>query len=356
MADIDADGIPAPADCNDRAPDVRPGLRDQPGNRIDEDCSGRDAPTRACARFLIGRSPSPSGPASRVSAPRRARRRTRGTALPRRPLQGLLHRDQTPEPPRQGHPGSRSLAAATQLRRPRCDRGPDPRAGVDRKVLQFTTRRRRVRASPPAASRRDSTPPTRAADARRRAHLDPHQEQPMFDFTEADDARPSGRLGAATSRSTRTPRRAAVGRTRPRPATERRQRRGEPHARTRPATAARDRENSRRRGNDDVTHARGRAALSDDELFEAIIAVQDELDRQPDPELADVLAANLAALEDERSSPERVNQSQPAEDAASPLIENALRASGHRSASRCGPRGPTGSALSPGRRNGSITH
>jgi hypothetical protein len=44
MPDIDNDGVPAPADCDDRDSRRRPGLPDKPGNGIDEDCSGRDAP------------------------------------------------------------------------------------------------------------------------------------------------------------------------------------------------------------------------------------------------------------------------------------------------------------------------
>lgn len=43
MPDIDNDGVPAPADCDDRNPARRPGLPDRPGNKVDEDCSGRDA-------------------------------------------------------------------------------------------------------------------------------------------------------------------------------------------------------------------------------------------------------------------------------------------------------------------------
>jgi arylsulfatase A-like enzyme len=44
--DRDRDGHSAlfnGGDCNDRDPRVRPGLRDVPGNGVDEDCSGRDA-------------------------------------------------------------------------------------------------------------------------------------------------------------------------------------------------------------------------------------------------------------------------------------------------------------------------
>jgi hypothetical protein len=44
MPDIDADGVLSPADCNDRDARRRPGNVDRPGNGIDEDCSGSDAP------------------------------------------------------------------------------------------------------------------------------------------------------------------------------------------------------------------------------------------------------------------------------------------------------------------------
>jgi Ca2+-binding RTX toxin-like protein len=44
MPDVDEDGVPAPADCDDANPSRRPGFTDKPGNAIDEDCSGADAP------------------------------------------------------------------------------------------------------------------------------------------------------------------------------------------------------------------------------------------------------------------------------------------------------------------------
>ena len=44
MPDVDGDGVTAPTDCNDHNAKIRPGLRDKPGNGIDEDCSGKDAP------------------------------------------------------------------------------------------------------------------------------------------------------------------------------------------------------------------------------------------------------------------------------------------------------------------------
>jgi hypothetical protein len=44
MADVDADGVPAPVDCDDRDARRRPGFIDKPGNDLDEDCTGADAP------------------------------------------------------------------------------------------------------------------------------------------------------------------------------------------------------------------------------------------------------------------------------------------------------------------------
>jgi Ca2+-binding RTX toxin-like protein len=48
-ADLDRDGVAAGVDCDDSRAAVRPGARDVPGNRVDEDCSGADA-----ARALAG--------------------------------------------------------------------------------------------------------------------------------------------------------------------------------------------------------------------------------------------------------------------------------------------------------------
>jgi hypothetical protein len=44
MPDVDNDGIAAPLDCDDRDARRRPGLPDKPGNRLDENCDGKDAP------------------------------------------------------------------------------------------------------------------------------------------------------------------------------------------------------------------------------------------------------------------------------------------------------------------------
>lgn len=44
ILDADADGFNRPQDCDDDNPAIHPGARDTPGNRIDEDCSGRPAP------------------------------------------------------------------------------------------------------------------------------------------------------------------------------------------------------------------------------------------------------------------------------------------------------------------------
>lgn len=43
VVDGDGDGVLPPADCDDASAARRPGARDVPGNRVDEDCSGADA-------------------------------------------------------------------------------------------------------------------------------------------------------------------------------------------------------------------------------------------------------------------------------------------------------------------------
>jgi virginiamycin B lyase len=42
--DHDGDGYPQPIDCNDSVAAIHPGAIDKPGDRIDQDCSGGDAP------------------------------------------------------------------------------------------------------------------------------------------------------------------------------------------------------------------------------------------------------------------------------------------------------------------------
>jgi streptogramin lyase len=42
--DADGDGVAPPLDCNDGNPAIRPGAVDTPGDKIDQDCSGADAP------------------------------------------------------------------------------------------------------------------------------------------------------------------------------------------------------------------------------------------------------------------------------------------------------------------------
>jgi hypothetical protein len=41
--DADGDGVQRPTDCNDANPKIRPGAKDVPGDKIDQDCNGRDA-------------------------------------------------------------------------------------------------------------------------------------------------------------------------------------------------------------------------------------------------------------------------------------------------------------------------
>ncbi len=60
--DVDADGIPRPADCNDANAGIKPGALDTPKNGVDEDCSGRDAPYYTInATVQIGWTPMSGG-------------------------------------------------------------------------------------------------------------------------------------------------------------------------------------------------------------------------------------------------------------------------------------------------------
>ena len=49
--DADSDGVPAGADCWDQNATVHPGAKEIPGNGLDDDCTGGDAPGRLPATF-----------------------------------------------------------------------------------------------------------------------------------------------------------------------------------------------------------------------------------------------------------------------------------------------------------------
>jgi VCBS repeat protein/putative metal-binding protein len=52
--DADGDGVSPPLDCNDNDAGIRPGVRDRPGDGIDQDCNGRDAPFPLLGRRIEG--------------------------------------------------------------------------------------------------------------------------------------------------------------------------------------------------------------------------------------------------------------------------------------------------------------
>lgn len=43
IVDADKDGVSPPVDCNDANPAIKPGAVDKPGDKVDQDCSGKDA-------------------------------------------------------------------------------------------------------------------------------------------------------------------------------------------------------------------------------------------------------------------------------------------------------------------------
>jgi hypothetical protein len=52
LLDADGDGVQAPADCNDADRTIHPGAADKPGDKIDQNCNGRDARFRILRRSI----------------------------------------------------------------------------------------------------------------------------------------------------------------------------------------------------------------------------------------------------------------------------------------------------------------
>jgi hypothetical protein len=44
VVDADGDGVSPPVDCNDANAAIRPGAPDKPGDKVDQNCDGKDAP------------------------------------------------------------------------------------------------------------------------------------------------------------------------------------------------------------------------------------------------------------------------------------------------------------------------
>jgi hypothetical protein len=60
LVDADGDGFFSNTDCNDSNPSIHPGAADIPGDGIDQDCSGADAPAGGGAQGVLGTGPSSS--------------------------------------------------------------------------------------------------------------------------------------------------------------------------------------------------------------------------------------------------------------------------------------------------------
>jgi len=110
--DCDGDGFPATVDCVDNGPTIHPGSVDVPGNGVDEDCSGADAPVpvldtsirfgfdfrkRHTVFTRLSVQPAPAGSTIRVSCagggcPFKTRTRAVAQHVPKLNLLALLKR------------------------------------------------------------------------------------------------------------------------------------------------------------------------------------------------------------------------------------------------------------------------